>query len=119
MNSKQEARIRRHKRLRKKVSGTTERPRLSVFKSLDHIYAQIIDDTKGHTLVSASTVEKDLKGEKGNKSNIAMAQRIGKTLAERAVQAGVKKVVFDRGGSLYHGCIKALAEAARETGLEF
>ncbi|NTU41641.1 MAG: 50S ribosomal protein L18 [Nitrospirales bacterium] len=116
---KEEARARRHKRLRKKVSGTTERPRLSVFKSLNHIYAQIIDDTKGTTIVSASTVEKDVKSEAGNKSNIAMAQRVGKSLATRAEQAGIKKIVFDRGGYKYHGCIKALAEAAREAGLEF
>ncbi len=119
MNIKEEARDRRHKRLRKRVTGTTVRPRLSVFRSLNHIYAQIIDDTKGVTLVSASTIAKDIEAGKGNKSNIAMAQQVGKSLAEKAQKAGINQIVFDRGGYKYHGCIKALADAARESGLAF
>lgn len=119
MNIKELARHRRHKRIRKKVYGTAERPRLSVFRSLNHIYAQLIDDTKGHTLVSASTLDKEFKSEKGHKGNVLMAKKVGRLVAEKAVAAGIKKVVFDRGGYKYHGSIKALAEAAREGGLEF
>lgn len=119
MNIKELARQRRHKRVRKKVYGTAERPRLSVYRSLNHIYAQLIDDTKGHTLVSASTLDKEFSNEKGHKGNVAMAKKVGKLIAEKAVAAGIKMVVFDRGGYKYHGCIKALAEAAREGGLEF
>ena len=111
------ARLRRHRRIRKKVSGTTARPRLSVFRSLQHIHAQVIDDTKGVTLAAASTVEASLRGTTGEKS--ARASAVGKAIAERALAAGVQQVVFDRGGYLYHGRIKALAEAAREGGLEF
>lgn len=116
---KEEARQRRHKRLRKKVSGSIARPRLCVYKSLNHIYAQIIDDTKGHTLITASTLDKELKGDSGHKGNTAMAKRVGLLIASRAVQLGVRKIVFDRGGYIYHGRLKALADGAREGGLEF
>jgi large subunit ribosomal protein L18 len=116
---KEEARQRRHNRLRKKVSGSVERPRMCVYKSLNNIYAQIIDDTKGHTLVAASTLDKDMRNEEGHKGNVSMAKRVGSLIASRAVQLGVKKIVFDRGGYKYHGRIKALAEGAREGGLEF
>lgn len=110
-----ELRIRRHTRLRKKVSGTPDRPRLSVFRSNVHIYAQVIDDVAGHTLAAASTVEKESSD--GTKTEQAAA--IGKLVAQRALDAGVTKVVFDRGGFQYHGRIKALADAAREAGLNF
>jgi large subunit ribosomal protein L18 len=119
VNIKELARERRHARIRKKVFGTAERPRLSVFRSLNHIYAQIIDDVKGYTVVSVSTLDKELKGEKGHKGNVAMAKKVGQLLASKAAKAGIKNIVFDRGGYKYHGCIKALAEAAREGGLEF
>ena len=102
-------------RIRKKVHGTTERPRLAVFRSLNHIYAQVIDDEQGKTLASASTVEKDLGIKAGG--NIEAAQTIGKTIAERAQTAGVSQVVFDRGGYVYHGRVKALLDATREAGL--
>ncbi|HVZ82499.1 MAG TPA: 50S ribosomal protein L18 [Terracidiphilus sp.] len=108
-----EIRQRIHKRIRVKLSGTTERPRLSVFRSLNHIYAQIVDDQKGETLASASTIKLKTGG------NVAAAKEIGKAIAEQATAKGIKKVVFDRGGFLYHGRIKALADAAREAGLEF
>jgi len=114
--SKNEIRVRIHTRIRRKVKGTPEQPRLAVFRSLKHIYAQIIDDRKGITLASASSNDKSAPGGGGN---VAGAKTIGKLIAERALQAGVKKVVFDRGGYLYHGRIKALADAAREAGLEF
>lgn len=104
-----------HSRIRKKVSGTTERPRLAIFRSVNHIYAQVIDDTNGKTLASASTVEKDLKGSTGG--NIEAAKTVGKAIAERALAAGVSNVVYDRGGYVYHGRIKALFEATREAGL--
>jgi large subunit ribosomal protein L18 len=104
-----------HERIRRKLGGTSERPRLNVYRSLNHIYAQVIDDQKGETLVSASTLA--LKVKTGG--NVAAAREIGKAVAELAVKQGIKKVVFDRGGFLYHGRIKALAEAAREAGLEF
>ncbi|NLY74236.1 MAG: 50S ribosomal protein L18 [Firmicutes bacterium] len=114
------ARLRRHARLRKKISGTAERPRLSVFRSLHHIYAQLIDDTKGITVTTASTVEPEIKSKlKGNCGNIEAAKIVGSTIAQRAVAKGIKQVVFDRGGQIYHGRVKALAEAARESGLEF
>ena len=114
---KNKADIRRgvHTRIRKKVSGTTERPRLAVFRSVSHIYAQIIDDINGKTLAAASTVEKDLDLKTGG--NIEAAQKVGKTLAERALAAGVSQVVFDRGGYVYHGRVKALLDATREAGL--
>jgi large subunit ribosomal protein L18 len=104
-----------HKRIRRKVRGSTERPRLAVYRSLNHIYAQVIDDERGQTLASASTTEKDLRG--GTGGNLEAAQRIGRTIAERALAAGINSVVFDRGGYLYHGRVKALTDAAREAGL--
>jgi large subunit ribosomal protein L18 len=104
-----------HKRIRRKVRGSTERPRLAVYRSLNHIYAQVIDDERGQTLASASTTEKDLRG--GTGGNIEAAVRIGRTIAERALAAGISQVVFDRGGYLYHGRVKALTDAAREAGL--
>lgn len=107
-----------HERVRAKVAGTTERPRLNIFRSLNHIYAQVIDDATHTTIASASTIVK--KGEdKKSGGNIAAAQEVGKLVAERAKEKGVTKVVFDRGGYLYHGRVKALADAAREAGLEF
>ena len=109
-------RIKRHKRVRAKISGTAERPRLSVFRSEANIYAQIIDDVAGNTLVAASSVE---KGFEGNGGNIEAAKKIGATVAERALQKGIEEVVFDRGGYIYHGRVKALAEGAREGGLKF
>lgn len=111
------ARKRRHIRVRKKISGTKERPRLNVFRSTQHIYVQLIDDVQGHTLTSASTVDPEVKGSEGNKTELA--KMVGKLVAERALEKGIKQVVFDRGGFLYHGRIKALAEASREAGLEF
>jgi large subunit ribosomal protein L18 len=104
-----------HKRIRRKVRGSTARPRLAVYRSLNHIYAQVIDDERGQTLVSASTTEKDLRG--GTGGNVEAAQRIGRTIAERALAVGISNVVFDRGGYLYHGRVKALTDAAREAGL--
>ena len=109
-------RKKRHKRVRSKISGTPERPRLNVFRSEKHIYAQVIDDTKGHTLCSASSVEKDFEGSGSNKE---AAKIVGKMVAERAVAKGITVVVFDRGGYIYHGRVKELAEAAREGGLTF
>jgi len=111
------ARQRRHKRVRKSIAGTPERPRLAVYRSLTHIYAQVIDDEQGRTLAAASDIEKDLRGVQGNKS--ARAKAVGAALAEKAKAAGVGAVVFDRGGNKYHGRVKALAEAAREGGLKF
>ena len=108
-----EIRKRIHTRIREKLSGTTERPRLCVYRSLNHIYAQVIDDQQGVTLASASTIKSKSGG------NVAAAKEIGKAVAEAAVAKGIKRVVFDRGGYLYHGRIKALADAAREAGLEF
>jgi large subunit ribosomal protein L18 len=119
VNRKEEARERRHRRLRKKVLGTAERPRLSVHKSLNNVYAQVVDDTRGHTILSVCTRDKDFKDESGHKGNVKTARMVGQLLATRAVAGGIKKVVFDRGGYRYHGCIKALAEGAREGGLEF
>jgi large subunit ribosomal protein L18 len=109
-------RARRKKRIRKKIFGASERPRLTIFRSLRHIYAQIIDDTQGRTLVSASTQEKGLGTAGANKAN---ATEVGKRLAERATTAKIETVVFDRNGYLFHGCVKALADAAREKGLRF
>lgn len=119
MEDKQIKRKRRHDRIRKKVKGTTERPRVSVYRSLKHIYIQIIDDVKGNTLVSASTRDKAFSGISTNKSNIKMATETGKLVAERAISKGIKAVVFDRGGYKYHGCIKAIADAMREKGMDF
>ena len=104
-----------HKRIRRKVRGSSERPRLAVYRSLNHIYAQVVDDQLGKTIVSASTTEKELRGSTGG--NIEAAKRIGKAIAERALEKGISSVVFDRGGYLYHGRIKALTDAAREAGL--
>jgi len=111
------ARARRHFRIRKRISGTPERPRLVVTRSLRHIVAQVIDDTKGHTLVSASSMDPSIRGSEGDKT--AIARKVGTLIAERARAAGVSKVVFDRGGNRYAGRIAALADAAREAGLEF
>ena len=117
MAQKTKADIRRgvHTRIRKKVRGSTERPRLAVYRSLNHIYAQVIDDKSGKTLATASTAEKAFSGKSGG--NIDAAKYVGKTVAERAIQAGVENVVFDRGGYLYHGRVKALLDATREAGL--
>ena len=104
-----------HRRIRRKVRGSTERPRLAVYRSLNHIYAQVIDDERGQTIVSASTAEKDLRG--GTGGNVEAAERVGRTIAERALAAGITSVVFDRGGYLYHGRVKALTDAARAAGL--
>ncbi len=109
----------KHLRVRKKVFGTSERPRLSVYKSLKHIYAQIVDDTKGVTLVSASTLDKELRDKLAELTKTEEAREVGRLIAKRALEKGIKKVVFDRGGFIYHGRIKALAEGAREGGLEF
>ncbi len=117
--SRNEARKRRHLRVRKKVFGTPERPRLNVFRSLNHIYAQIIDDVHGVTLVSASTIDKALREKCQGLSKTEQAKLVGRLVAERALAKGIKKVVFDRGGYKYHGRVKALAEASREAGLEF
>ena len=107
-----------HDRIRKKVMGTSERPRLNVYRSLNHIYVQLIDDLKGQTLVSANSTE-GKKGERTTGGNVAVAKNVGKTIAERAKAQGITKVVFDRGGYIYHGRVKALADAAREAGLQF
>lgn len=115
--SRDEIRVRVHKRIRRHVHGDAVRPRLAVFRSLKHIYAQVIDDTQGRTLVSASSAEKNSPVASGG--NVAGAKEIGKLIADRAKAKGIAKVVFDRGGYLYHGRIKALADAAREAGLEF
>src|SRR5260370_1193809 len=116
-DSKNIVRVRIHSRIRHKVRGSEERPRLAVYRSLKHIYAQVIDDRKGHTVAAASTSEKNSAIKGGG--NLAGAKEIGRLVAQRAKEKGIKKVVFDRGGYLYHGRIKALAEAAREAGLEF
>lgn len=109
----------RHLRVRSRIEGTGERPRLSVYRSLNNIYAQIIDDTKSVTLASASSIAPDKKGQLAHGGNIAAAQAVGKAIAEIALAKGIKQVVFDRGGHIYHGRIKAFAEAAREAGLDF
>ncbi len=117
-SSKNQTRLRVHDRIRKKMLGTPERPRLSVYRSLNHIYVQVVDDLHGRTLVAASTLE----GAKANKTtggNVAAAREVGRRVAERAKEKGITKVVFDRGGYLYHGRVKALADAAREAGLQF
>ena len=116
---KRRARLRRHRRVRKKVEGKETRPRLSVFRSARHIYAQIIDDTRGHTLASASTSDRELKNELEGLKKREQARLIGETLARRAKSQGVTRVVFDRGGYRYHGRVRSLAEGAREAGLEF
>jgi large subunit ribosomal protein L18 len=113
------ARLRRHRSIRRKLEGTPERPRLNVFRSLNHIYAQVIDDSVGKTLTSASTLDREVRDQLDGMTKTEQARVVGKVLAERAVAKGVKAVVFDRGGYQYHGRVKALAEAAREGGLEF
>ena len=117
--SRQEVRLNKHRKLRNRFSGTAERPRLAVFRSNNHMYAQIIDDTVGHTLVAASTLEKDVKAELEKTNNVDAAAYLGKVIAQKALDKGIKTVVFDRGGFIYQGKIQALAEAAREAGLEF
>jgi len=113
------ARQRRHARVRKYVRGTTDRPRLCVFRSLQHIHAQVIDDTLGHTLVAASTLDAQVRGQLKDKDKTAQAAVVGEAVARRALDAGITQVVFDRGGYKYHGRVKSLAEAARKAGLEF
>ncbi len=116
---KVQARLKRKKRIRKKLSGTQARPRLCVFRSAKHIYAQIIDDTSGNTLVSASSAEKAVAGQSGGEKKTVTASLVGKVIAARAIEKGYKKVVFDRNGFLYHGRIKAVSDGAREAGLDF
>lgn len=118
-SDKNKARLKRHLRVRKKISGTAARPRLSVFRSSKHIYAQVIDDVTGVTLVSASTQDKELSGALSNGGNVEAAAKVGELVAKRAKDKGVTEIVFDRGGYLYHGRIAALAAAAREAGLQF
>lgn len=114
--NKNEARLRRHRRVRAKISGTPERPRLNVFRSAKHIYAQLIDDVNGLTLVAASSMDKDFEGNGGNKE---AARKVGQLIANKAVAKDIAEVVFDRGGYIYHGRVKELAEGARESGLKF
>ena len=117
--SRKEVRVKKHMRIRNRFSGTAQRPRLAVFRSNNHMYAQIIDDTVGNTLVSASTLEKEIKSELEKTNNVDAAAYLGTVIAKRAMEKGIKEVVFDRGGFIYQGKIAALAEAAREAGLEF
>jgi len=119
MHERQESRLRRAERVRKAVQGTVERPRLSVYRSNKHIHVQIVDDLAGHTLVAASTLSKELKGALKTGASKAAARAVGKLIAEKAKAQGIQKVVFDRGGFLYHGRIKELADGAREAGLKF
>lgn len=115
----EQQRQRRHRRVRVRVQGTAERPRLNVFRSLRHIYAQLVDDTVGHTLASAGTLDEELRGELKKLKKTEQAKLVGQMLAKRALEKGVKQVVFDRGGYKYHGRVKALAEGARSAGLQF
>ena len=117
--SRSEVRVNKHRKLRNRFSGTAERPRLAVFRSNNHMYAQIIDDTVGNTLVSASTLQKDVKAELEKTNNVEAAAYLGTVIAKKAIEKGITSVVFDRGGVIYHGKIKALADAAREAGLNF
>ena len=117
--SKEQSRKKRHVRLRRKLSGSAERPRLLIRRTLHHIYATVVDDAKGHTVVAASTREKDLADGLDSTTNVAAAEKIGAAIAAKAKQAGITQVVFDRGGLKYHGRVKALADAARQAGLEF
>ena len=117
--SRSKVRAKKHLKLRNHISGTAEKPRLSVFRSNNHMYAQIIDDTVGNTLVSASTLQKDVKADLEKTDDVAAAAHLGKVIAERAVAKGISTVVFDRGGLIYQGKVKALADAAREAGLKF
>ena len=116
---KKASRAKRHLRVRKKVSGTPERPRLCVFKSAKNIYAQVIDDTTGNTIVSASTLDKDIKAEAANGGNKAAAKLVGESVGKKAIEKGIETVAFDRGGFLFHGRVKELADGAREAGLKF
>lgn len=118
-HNRRKARERRQVYVRRRISGTPERPRLNVYRSLSHIYAQVIDDTTGMTLASASTIDREVRGQVAELEKIAQAKVVGKAIAERALAKGVEQVVFDRGGNRYHGRVKALAEAAREAGLKF
>lgn len=118
-STRKEALKARHHRVRRKVSGTSERPRLAVFRSNQHIYAQLIDDVAQQTLAAASTVETDIKGTVESGATCAASEEVGKLIAQRAIKKGIESVVFDRGGNLYHGRVKALADAARAAGLEF
>ena len=117
--SKEQSRIKRHQRIRKRLQGTGEKPRLSVYKSLNHIYAQLIDDTAGKTLLSASTLEKEIRTALKHGGNLEAAKKVGASLAQKALGKKISTVVFDRAGYRYHGCVKALADAAREQGLKF
>ena len=119
LNFKKQARLKRKKRIRKNLVGTQERPRLSVFRSSKHIYAQVIDDTNGRTLVAASSMEKEVKEHPKFENKVAVAGFVGKIIAQRAIEKGISKVVFDRNGFLYHGRVKAISDGARETGLDF
>lgn len=116
---KNEIRLRKHDRVRKKIAGTAERPRLCVFRSLQNIYVQVIDDTAGNTLAAASTLDEALKGKLAASGNKEAAKEVGKLIAQKAIEKGIKQVVFDRGGYLYHGRVKEVAEGAREAGLDF
>ena len=118
-NSRQETRVKKHDRRRNRFSGTAERPRLAVFRSNNHMYAQIIDDTVGNTLVAASTLDKDVKDKLEKTNNVEAAKLLGTVVAKKALDKGIKEVVFDRGGFIYHGKVAALADAAREAGLQF
>ncbi|MCH4192402.1 MAG: 50S ribosomal protein L18 [Butyrivibrio sp.] len=117
--SRQDIRAKKHLKIRNRFNGTAERPRLAVFRSNNHVYAQVIDDEAGKTLVSASTLEKDIKAELKNTDNVEAAAYIGDVVAKRAIEKGIKTVVFDRAGYIYHGKVEALADAARKAGLEF
>ena len=117
--SRTKVRVKKHRRLRNNLIGTSERPRLVVFRSDKHMYAQVIDDLTGHTLAAASTVEKDIKSNLEKTNNVAAATLVGETVAKRAVEKGITEVIFDRGGYIYQGKVKALADAAREAGLKF
>lgn len=119
VSKRERSRVRRHHRVRRRVYGTPDRPRLNVYRSNTHLYAQVIDDTTGRTLVSASTLDKEIKGKLKSGANLAAAVAVGRLVAERALKANLRTVVFDRGGYRFHGRIKALAEASREKGLKF
>jgi len=119
VNSRNNLRLKKQKRIRNRIVGTDERPRLCVFRSARHIYAQVIDDSKGQTIVAASTYEKEAKGQPVFENKVAAAEFVGKLVAERALEKGIKKIVFDRNGFLYHGRVKAVSEGARKAGLEF
>jgi len=119
LNLRKQARLKRKKRIRKKLIGSKEQPRLSVFRSSKHIYAQIVDDTDGHTIIAASSMEKEVKEQPKFENKVALANFVGKLLGERAIEKGINKVVFDRNGFLYHGRVKAVSDGARKAGLEF